>query len=103
LGYSAFITTATGGDLIIVSGMKQFFLPQETIRDLLLPECTRPLLLPGGVVDGKSTVSVLCGEDVVRFTLHDRMFSVPWPEFMEVFRGDVQWAPLKLVSGRRLS
>jgi hypothetical protein len=102
LVHQAFITTSTRGDLVISSGPERFFLPQETIRDLLCPECSYLLLLAGEVADAESTISFLGRENLVLFALHHRMFSVPYPEFVEVIGGDVQWVPLKAVPGRWL-
>jgi hypothetical protein len=99
----AFITTSTGGDLVVVSGRERFFLPQDMIRDLLCPECTYLLLLTGDPADPESTISFLGRENLVLFDLHHRMFSLSYPEFLEVIGGDLRWTRLSPAPRRRLS
>jgi hypothetical protein len=92
--HSAFITTNTAGDLVVVSGSNWFFLPQVHTRDLLCPECSCLLLSSEGLDDGGSTLSFLGRENLVLFALHDRMFSLRYTDFLDVLGGDIQWMRL---------
>ncbi len=95
LEYTGFITTGTGGDLAIVFGSDHFFLPKQEIRHLLYSGHDMPLLLPGGVIDAESKVSACRTTNLVLITVCGRTFYLWWSDFVEVARGDVQWAPLK--------
>jgi hypothetical protein len=88
----AFITTNSGGDLVIVSGRERFVLSRETTRDFLCPESSH--VLCGQSAEYNATISFVAGENLVLFLLHHRLFFARWAEFLEVIGGDVQWMPL---------
>jgi hypothetical protein len=93
----AFITTNTAGDLVVVSGSQRFFLPQAITRDLLCPEITFLLLQPEDHCEIGSTLSFLGRENLVLFTLKDKLFFLRYTEFLEVLGGDIQWMRLRPV------
>jgi hypothetical protein len=78
------------------SGAIIFFLPKQEIRHFLISGQDVTLLLPGGVIDAESKVSACRTGNLVLVTVCGWTFFLRWSDFVEVARGDVQWAPLKL-------